>query len=304
MRIADGSDRRAALRRRSAWLLAAVLALGISGCGIEAFLREISATPSPDTSASSATPSPDTSPSSAASSAAAGWWHPTQGERFYLQYSGALRIPEAASVVDLDGEDTSAEQVTSLTDAGQHAVCYINAGGFENWRLDKSAFPAAVIGKPLDDWAGERWLDIRQLDVLLPIMASRMDSCAAKGFEAVDPDNMDGYGSNTGFPLRKSHTIRYMTELAKLAHQRGLAIGIKNAVETLDGVTPVIDFAVNEECREYDECQLYAPLVATGKPVFHIEYSGDFDQVCADSPKGFSTVLADLELGPDTKMCS
>ena len=70
----------------------------------------------------------------------------------------------------------------------------------ENWRLDAGSFPASVKGGS-NGWPGERWLDIRQLSVLEPIMDKRLAMCAAKGFDAVEPDNMDGWQNRTGFPL-------------------------------------------------------------------------------------------------------
>ena len=93
----------------------------------------------------------------------------------------------------------------------------MNAGGWEDWRSDADAFPAPVLGEPLDDWEGERWLDTRQLDVLLPIMTARLDACAAKGCDAVDPDNVDGYGAETGFDLTRADTVAYVRALAEAA---------------------------------------------------------------------------------------
>ncbi len=76
----------------------------------------------------------------------------------------------------------------------KHTVCYINAGAWENWRPDAGDYPSAVIGKPLDGWPGERWLDIRRLDVLAPILESTdWINAAAKGFDGVEFDNVEGY---------------------------------------------------------------------------------------------------------------
>ncbi len=36
---------------------------------------------------------------------------------------------------------------------------------------------------------------------------------------------------------------------------------------------PVFDFAVNEQCHEYDECEAMRPFVGAGKPVFNAEYT-------------------------------
>ena len=92
---------------------------------------------------------------------------------------------------------------------GSKAICYISVGSWENWRPDKNRFPESVLGNDYDGWPGERWLDIRKLDVLGPIMGDRMDMCRDKGFDAVEPDNMDGYTNRTGFELTAKDQLRY-----------------------------------------------------------------------------------------------
>ena len=68
----------------------------------------------------------------------------------------------------------------------------MSVGSWENWRPDKGRFPKRVLGRNCYGWPGEKWLGIRDLDALAPIMESRMDVYAEKGFDAVEPDNMDG----------------------------------------------------------------------------------------------------------------
>ena len=43
--------------------------------------------------------------------------------------------------------------------------------------------------------------DIRRWDVLEPLLAARFKTCKDKGFDAVEPDNVDGYSNGSGFPL-------------------------------------------------------------------------------------------------------
>ncbi|RMB58221.1 endo alpha-1,4 polygalactosaminidase [Tessaracoccus antarcticus] len=217
---------------------------------------------------------------------------------WHIQYQGEMGTPEVA-VLNLDGVGTPASQVEALHAAGGHALCYVNAGGSEDFRDDFTSFPDEVQGNPLDDWPGERWLDVRRLDVLLPIMGLRMDQCRDKGFDAVDPDNLNGFANDTGFPLTAADALAYQRALIALAHDRGLAIGLKNTMELIPQLADEIDFAVNEQCQQYDECDTYAPLVALGKPVFTIEYQG----TCDGQPAGLSTVLADLALDGPTTSC-
>ena len=41
------------------------------------------------------------------------------------------------------------------------------------------------------------------------------------------------------------------------------------------------DFAVNEECFRYDECDALEPFVTAGKAVFHVEYDLATTAFCA-----------------------
>ena len=61
-------------------------------------------------------------------------------------------------------------------------------------------FPAAVLGNDYPGWPGEKFVDIRAKAVR-DIMAKRFDVCKQKGFDGVEPDNMDVYGNRSGFPL-------------------------------------------------------------------------------------------------------
>ena len=129
-------------------------------------------------------------------------WRPSLNTTWQWQLSG-LPIDQSFDVdmYDIDLFDNGASVVAALQAQGSKVVCYVNAGGWEDWRPDASQFPDKVIGANLDDWEGEKWLDIRRLDVLGPIMEARIDLCKAKGFDGIEPDNIDGYLNNTGFPL-------------------------------------------------------------------------------------------------------
>lgn len=88
-----------------------------------------------------------------------------------------------------------------------------------------------------------------------------------------------------------------------MAHAHGLGIGLKNAVEVIPEALPLVDFAVNEECLAYHECAVHAPMLAAGKAVFHVEYSGKIAGICASIPRGFSTVRKHLSLDAWSESC-
>lgn len=68
--------------------------------------------------------------------------------------------------------------------------------------------------------------------------------------------------------------------------------GLKNAVELVPILVNKFDFALNEECHEWNECVVYEDtFLAEGKPVFNVEYNLD-DSVCDEANAlGLDTIL-------------
>ncbi|MEU5118740.1 endo alpha-1,4 polygalactosaminidase [Streptomyces asoensis] len=230
-------------------------------------------------------------------------WRPGPGTGWQWQLSGRLDTSVDVPVYDIDGFDHTAATVAALHDDGRKVICYLSTGAWEDWRPDAADFPAAVIGKG-NGWKGERWLDIRALDVLEPLMAARLDMCRAKGFDAVEPDNMDGYKNTTGFALGAADQLRYNRLVARLAHDRGMSVGLKNDLDQIPALVGDFDFAVNEQCAQYDECEELTPFVAAGKAVFHVEYELPTSDFCADSRRlKLSSLLKKYELGVWREAC-
>nr|WP_237686610.1 endo alpha-1,4 polygalactosaminidase [Arthrobacter jiangjiafuii] len=231
------------------------------------------------------------------------YWQPAPAASWQWQLSGTLDLAVDAEIFDVDYETTSPAEVDALKQQGRHTVCYLSVGSWEDFRGDAGGFPVSTRGAVMDGWPDERWLDIRRMDVLLPIMGARMDICAAKGFDAVEPDNVDGYLNETGFPLTAADQLAYNRAVAELAHARGLSVGLKNDVDQIPELVDHFDFAVNEECVRYDECDLYQPFTLAGKAVLHVEYDGALD-FCAESrQRGFSSLLKPLELSAERQAC-
>ena len=174
---------------------------------------------------------------------------------------------------DIDLFETDKSVVASLHERGRKVVCYISAGSWEEWRPDATRFPPSTVGKEYDGWPGEKWLDIRRIDLLAPVMRARLDQCRAKGFDGVEPDNIDGYTNNTGFPLTYADQIKYNTWLATEAHERGLSIGLKNDPDQVTDLLAYFDWALTEDCFAENWCRQLLPFVAAGKAVFSAEYT-------------------------------
>ncbi|GHH34429.1 endo alpha-1,4 polygalactosaminidase [Streptomyces candidus] len=209
-------------------------------------------------------------------------WQPRPGPAWQWQLSGELDLSVDVPVYDVDGHTTSAGTVTELHAEGRKVICYLSTGAWEEFRPDAARFPKEVLGRS-NGWEGERWLDIRRTDVLEPLMAARMDMCREKGFDAVEPDNMDGYDNRTGFPLTPADQLRYNRLIARLAHDRGMAVGLKNDLDQIPELVKDFDFAVNEQCAEYHECAKLSPFIEADKAVFHVEYEVPTSRFCDEA---------------------
>jgi hypothetical protein len=211
---------------------------------------------------------------------AASHWVPPQQLTWYWQLTGAPKV-EPVQATDMDGFDNSAATVAEFHSLGQRVICYVDVGTWENWRPDASQFPATVLGNS-NGWPGERWLDVRQLTVLEPIMTNRFEMCQEKGFDAVEPDNIDGYENATGFPITAAQQLAYDTWVAQEVQSLGMAVFEKNDPDQAGQLEPYFDGVIDEQCNQYSECASYQPYLSAGKPVLNAEYQSSlYPSFCA-----------------------
>ena len=176
-------------------------------------------------------------------------------------------------IYDLDAFETEASLIASLHSQGKKVICYISVGSWEDWRPDAADFPSEIIGNDYEGWPGEKWLDIRQIDLLAPIMRARLDMCVKKGFDGIEPDNIDLHWADTGFKISYEDQLAYNIWLSEEAHARGLSIGLKNDDEQVSDLLPYFDWALTEDCFIGEWCQEMLPFIEAGKPVFAAEYT-------------------------------
>ena len=231
-------------------------------------------------------------------------WTPPQHLTWYWQLQGTPKV-EPVQATDFDGFDNGSATVASFHAAGQHTICYIDVGTWENWRPDASSFPASVKGRS-NGWPGEKWLDVRQLSVLQPIMNARFAMCQQKGFDAVEPDNMDGYENSTGFTISAAQQAIYNEWVAQDVHAHGMAVFQKNDAEQATTLQPYFDGALDEQCNQYSECSSFLPYLTAGKPVLNAEYKTSlYPRFCtADTNLGIMGALLNTNLdGKTFKPC-
>lgn len=116
---------------------------------------------------------------------------PTAGTSWNIQL---ISVPkpsqaddDAYSVWDFDLFDAPVSTIEAFHAKGHKVICYFSAGSWENWRPDASDFPKDALGKALDGWPGEKWLDVRGAGVR-NIMKQRIQMAKQKGCDGVDPD--------------------------------------------------------------------------------------------------------------------
>lgn len=180
-------------------------------------------------------------------------------------------------VIDIDLWDnydrvSGRNNISELAKTKQ-VICYFSAGSREDWRPDAGEFNPEDYGKEMPEWDGENWLDIKSTNVRR-IMTDRIKRAVEAGCHAVDPDNVDGYDEDhqDGYNYEPEDYAEYVNFLAQVAHENNLAVGLKNSLAIIDQVIDNVDFAVNEQCHEFDECDVYVPFTDAQKAVFSIEY--------------------------------
>ncbi len=232
------------------------------------------------------------------------WYRPAVGVTWQWQLQGALNTSYDVAIYDVDLFDTSTTQIANLQADGRKVICYFSAGSYENYRDDKGDFPAETLGKTLDGWDEERWLDIRH-SAVHKIMKARLDLAQEKGCDGVEPDNMDGYTNDPGFSLTATDQLAYNRFIGNEAHKRDLSVGLKNDLNQIGKLVDYYDFSVNEQCFEYDECDTLKPFIDAGKPVLNAEYKSQYvnntggarDTLCSQSlALSFSSLVLPLDL--------
>lgn len=204
------------------------------------------------------------------------WYRAKVETTWQWQLVGTLNTSYNVAVYDIDLFNTPAATIAALQAAGRRVICYFSAGSSEDWRDDFDKFAAADMGNKLDEWEGERWLDIRSQSVL-SIMQARLDLAVSKGCDGVEPDNMDAAANDSGFDLTGADQVDYNRRIANEAHRRGLTVALKNAGDWTSYLVAYFDLSLNEQCHEWDECDQLKAFLDAGKPIFNAEYEESED---------------------------
>ena len=199
------------------------------------------------------------------------WYRPMVDATWTWQLQGTLNTSYDVEIYDIDLFETDATAIAALQADGRRVLCYFSAGSFEDWRPDAGAFNESDLGNTLSGFADERWLDIRSSNVH-EIMYARLDLAVQRGCDGVEPDNVTGYDTDTGFALTATDQLAFNRNLFNAARERGLAVALKNDLSQIAELIDYVDLMVNEQCHEFGECDTLSPFVDAGKPVLNAEY--------------------------------
>jgi hypothetical protein len=218
---------------------------------------------------------------------------PPTHAKFDYQIGGAYTPPAGVQVVTRDR--------TASPAAGLYNICYVNAfqvqpGEQSQWDSDLLLRDAAGNLVIDEDW-GEPLLDIRGAKAarVAAKVNGWIDGCATKGYQAIEPDNYDSYERSKSL-ITTTQARTYLKLLADHAHTKSLAIAQKNTVDLAGYRTSVgLDFAVAEECGQYDECGDY--VAAFGNNVIVIEYTNaGRTKACSGFGTRLSIVQRDVDV--------
>lgn len=239
------------------------------------------------------------------------WWKPVAGVSFDWDLDDLADGDSFdADVVDVDAFTTSAAQVAWLHAQGKKVIAYLSVGTIENYRPDAGLLPSEVVGRVYPEWPDERWLDIRQPEKLKPWLYSRINMILAKGFDAIEPDNLDSYENTTGFDISVDDLKNYLDLLIDLAHSNGLGIGQKNVPDLSVAYRSKFDWVLTEDAFQQGWQADVQPYIAAGKPVFAVEYTDETsqskfqDQYCPQAKGlGYSAILKKRNLNKWSYRC-
>jgi hypothetical protein len=261
-----------------------------------------------------------------AATAATAWWIPPVHAEWQWELDHPLNLSSASDLGTGDhtyagaGAATPtiyditnpASTVSALHARGDHVICYIEVGAagdyYGNDDGNTSYFAelqgAGDLGKPVAGYP-ESYLNINAPSTLAVVESLIKNECAAKGFDAVEPDLDDSYTDATGFSITEQQNVAFDAALSNYAHSLGLSWGLKNG-DTADGfatdLQPHVDFVLDEQCFQYGTCGAFYPAFSrAGKAVFEVEY-GDQGGPAATSfcplanADGFNAVTFDSNL--------
>jgi hypothetical protein len=159
-----------------------------------------------------------------------------------------------------------------------------------------------LIGNPFSQvFPDEFFLSVNndqgQRGFILKVNRARVKKCAEAGFDGVEWDIIDTFEDpHSGFHISYRSQLMFNTRLANMAHHHGLSVAMKNDPSQVKDLLPYFDYALVEECFEYQFCSGdpspgEVAFVHAGKAVFEVENRLTRDDFCANADAlGFNAI--------------
>jgi hypothetical protein len=237
-------------------------------------------------------------------------------------YNGDTAPATNPSVYDIDAIENPASTVTALHALGDRAICYIEVGTAGNYYAASDEGIATTyyaqlqaagdLGSKLSGYT-EYFININSASTVSIMESMIQKQCAAKGFDGVETDLDETFGSNegsTGFTITQANEETYLTTLANYMHSVGLAWIAKNLSDTgiqsfVSDMQPLAQGVVDEQANQYGTISLDNVFLNAKKPVFNAEYSPEtLAQFCTyDNTNNINGVLFPVNLDGPRQIC-
>lgn len=218
------------------------------------------------------------------------------------------------SIAGRYGWELETAAVDAIHATGRHVIGYVTQGDAERWRPDYEQFVdfdarcgGCLLGNPFSHrFPDEYWANFShgkgRFNFMVQMLRARTDRVAATGFDGIEYDIADTFAQGervTGFRVDADTQLEYNTALAEMAHADGLSVALKNDGSQIADLLSYYDYAINEQCFQYDECAgggypapAWRAFIDAGKPVFQAEYRLEPEEFCPKANRwGFSSIV-------------
>ncbi|KAG7091860.1 hypothetical protein E1B28_008261 [Marasmius oreades] len=230
--------------------------------------------------------------------------------KFDYQIGGAYTPDSDVKVVTRDRTESPAQ--------GKYNICYVNA--FQTQPDEKAFWQSSERDHLLlrnangeyfvdPEWPDEFLLDTskdQNRQEIAAVINGWISDCKQKGFNAIEADNLDTFSRSKGL-LTVDNNLQLAKILTDHAHSLDMAFGQKNAGEVAARAKKEagFDFAVVEQCQEFEECDTYTDVY--GNQMLEIEYYNEdlpenglenFKDACQARGNQISIIFRDVEVRP------
>jgi len=168
------------------------------------------------------------------------------------------------------------QKIPTIKSGGNQVACYMSVGTGENWRDDFQQLKTSLVNQQWDEWQGEFYLKKITKEALL-VMQMRIQKMADWGCDWIEFDNMDWasdeeVSEHYGILVGESEAQKYVRDLCRFAHVRGLRCMAKNGVEGFEDFDGVTYESYADNLHDWDQGDA-EDFLAQGKLMIIVHYN-------------------------------